>query len=129
MDGREVIEVPLSIVAAIHHDVACHISCQLDAGFRGTFPRSLYTLTRPMAISKATLFWVLSSLVSTAFAQADSEYTSYPNAFVDPNYILTGKYDSVTQASQQSLVGWADQLNAQGPWCKVPFIPTVFKMG
>jgi len=82
-----------------------------------------------MAISKTALFWLFSSLFSATFVQADSGYTSYPNAFVDPNYILTGKYDSVTRAAQQSLVAWADQLNAQNPPCKVSFVPTIFKMG
>jgi hypothetical protein len=80
-----------------------------------------------MAISKTALFWTLSSLIFTTFAQADSAFFSYPNAFVDPNYILTGKYDSVTQSAQQSIVAWADQLNAQGPWCKVFFCYNCFQ--
>ena len=69
-----------------------------------------------MVISRTALFWAASSLVS--LLPAATAYTSYPNAFVDPNYILAGKYDAVTQAAQQSIIAWADELNAQNPWCK-----------
>ena len=72
-----------------------------------------------MGIFKTALFWVALSLVS--FFPAATAYTSYPNAFVDPNFILAGKYDAQTQAAQQSIIAWADELNAQSPWCKFFF--------
>lgn len=72
-----------------------------------------------MGIFKTALFWVALPLFS--FFPAATAYTSYPNAFVDPNFILAGKYDAQTQAAQQSIIAWADELNAQSPWCKFPF--------
>ena len=76
--------------------------------------------TSHMGIFKTALFWVALSLVS--FFPAATAYTSYPNAFADPNFILTGKYDAQTQAAQQSIIAWADELNAQSPWCKFFFL-------
>ena len=69
-----------------------------------------------MGILKTAFFWVALPLVS--FFPAATAYTSYPNAFADPNFILAGKYDAQTQAAQQSIIAWADELNAQSPWCK-----------
>jgi len=43
---------------------------------------------------------------------------SYDNDFVDPTYILSKAFNTSTAASQQTIVDWADQLAAQGPWSK-----------
>ena len=41
---------------------------------------------------------------------------SYDNDFVDPNYVMSKSFNASTAGSQQSIVEWADQLAAQGPW-------------
>jgi hypothetical protein len=43
---------------------------------------------------------------------------SYDNDFVDPNYVVSKSFNTSTAAAQQSIVEWADQLAAQGPWSK-----------
>lgn len=43
-------------------------------------------------------------------------FTSYPNDFVDPNYMLSRGYPGNTGGAQFSILKWADFLAAQGPW-------------
>lgn len=41
---------------------------------------------------------------------------SYDNDFVDPKYVISKSFNTSTAGSQQTIVEWADQLAAQGPW-------------
>lgn len=59
-----------------------------------------------------TLFISLFALTSTVFGTI----VSYDNDFVDPKYVLSKSFNTSTAASQQTIVEWADQLAAQGPW-------------
>ncbi|KAJ7868487.1 chondroitin AC/alginate lyase [Mycena leptocephala] len=43
-------------------------------------------------------------------------FTAYPNDFVDPNYIATGKFANTTGEAQQSIISWAEYLSSSGPW-------------
>lgn len=47
---------------------------------------------------------------------AAASYASYANVFVDPDFIVAGQFPNNTLAAQQTIVGWAQQLAAQGPW-------------
>jgi hypothetical protein len=41
---------------------------------------------------------------------------SYANVFVDPNFIVARHFANNTLAAQQTIVSWAQELAAQGPW-------------
>lgn len=43
-------------------------------------------------------------------------YTSYSNDFVDPTLILSKSFPPTTIDAQQTIISWADELLAQGPW-------------
>ncbi|KAI0033744.1 chondroitin AC/alginate lyase [Vararia minispora EC-137] len=43
-------------------------------------------------------------------------YSTYINTFVDPKYLLQGKFNNATSAAQEIIVQWADMLASQGPW-------------
>jgi len=64
----------------------------------------------------------VTTLVLSVLAVAPSinaiSYKDYDNDFLDPSYIISKNYSSTTAAAQQSIVGWADYLAAQGPWCE-----------
>ncbi|KAK2460872.1 hypothetical protein APHAL10511_007342 [Amanita phalloides] len=65
---------------------------------------------------KSPRLWVWFCLsFSLPFLQA-AAYESYSNVFVNPDLILVGEYNSQTRAAQQSIIAWADELNAQSPW-------------
>ncbi|KAH9947891.1 chondroitin AC/alginate lyase [Amylocystis lapponica] len=42
--------------------------------------------------------------------------TSYANDFVDPRYVLSRTFSPNTVEAQKTIVLWADQLAAKGPW-------------
>ncbi|KAK7679627.1 hypothetical protein QCA50_017339 [Cerrena zonata] len=46
-------------------------------------------------------------------------YTSYANDFVDPTLILSNSFSPTTIDAQQTIISWADELLAQGPWSVV----------
>ena len=50
--------------------------------------------------------------------------TNYANDFVDPDYIVGKKFPANTAIAQRTIVRWADQYAAFGPWstCPAPFI-------
>ena len=43
--------------------------------------------------------------------------TSYANEFVDPNLILAKNLRNTTVEAQKTILEWADELAASGPWC------------
>ena len=45
-------------------------------------------------------------------------FTSYANDFIDPNIILSRDFSNVTAEAQETIMLWADQLAAKGPWCE-----------
>ncbi|KAI0061088.1 chondroitin AC/alginate lyase [Artomyces pyxidatus] len=62
---------------------------------------------------------VLSLLVGLPVVHSfDIPFTSYDDDFIDPKYVLAKSFNTNTSVSQQSIVQWADFLNAQGgaPW-------------
>ncbi|RDX42880.1 chondroitin AC/alginate lyase [Lentinus brumalis] len=42
--------------------------------------------------------------------------TSYANDFVDPKYVLAKDFTNFTIEAQDTIVAWAEELAAQGPW-------------
>lgn len=60
----------------------------------------------------------LLSTVLLSQALCVSAYESYANDFVDPDYILAKAWNSSTDASQTTIVEWASELAAMGPWSK-----------
>ncbi|KAK0205589.1 chondroitin AC/alginate lyase [Desarmillaria ectypa] len=43
-------------------------------------------------------------------------FTSYPNDFVDPDYILSGNFPPNTGDAQKMITQWALELASKGPW-------------
>ncbi|KAJ7641334.1 chondroitin AC/alginate lyase [Roridomyces roridus] len=43
-------------------------------------------------------------------------FTNYANDFVNPDYIVSGKFANTTLGAQRSIIAWAEQLSASGPW-------------
>ncbi|KAG6336648.1 hypothetical protein ID866_2429 [Astraeus odoratus] len=62
---------------------------------------------------------------TTFFSSLAQAFTSYPNDFVDPNYMLSKKYPANTGGAQFAILKWADFLAAQGPWTVIdkPVVP------
>ena len=51
--------------------------------------------------------------LSAASAHA---FTNYANDFIDPQIILSKDFSNITVMAQETIVNWADQLAAMGPW-------------
>lgn len=66
-----------------------------------------------------TLLLVLISL--SAFVLSDVPHITYANTFFDPTSIVEKKYNSSTAAAQSSIIQWADELAAEGPWGRLSF--------
>ncbi|KAI0048690.1 chondroitin AC/alginate lyase [Auriscalpium vulgare] len=58
----------------------------------------------------------LDTRASTASQPMNLQFNSYDNAWVDPQYVLSKNWNDTTVVAQQTIVEWADNLNAQGPW-------------
>ena len=54
-------------------------------------------------------------LFSTANA-ASPVYVAYANDFISPDDILTKNLGDHTASAQESIVEWAKNLAAEGPW-------------
>ena len=48
---------------------------------------------------------------------ADIPYYSYDTLFFAPNQVLNNSWFSQSKWAQETVVAWADQLQASGPWC------------
>ena len=62
---------------------------------------------------------VLLSLLSTAAylaPLANAGYGTLINDFVDPDFLLSDSFDNVTATAQDTIIQWAEMLNAEGPW-------------
>lgn len=47
---------------------------------------------------------------------AAASYASYANVFVNPDFIVARQFANNTLAARQTIVSWAQELAAQGPW-------------
>ena len=61
---------------------------------------------------------LLSSLLLFSGSRVRATPASYANVFVDPNFIVARQFANNTRAAQQTIVSWAQELAAQGPWSK-----------
>jgi hypothetical protein len=62
-------------------------------------------------LSRGILLLILGALPTTVYS-----LTSYANDFVDPNYILGRNFPASTAIAQKTILKWADQYAALGPW-------------
>jgi hypothetical protein len=63
------------------------------------------------------MFWFTTFFLSVSvLIPAALGIVSYDNDFVDPHYVMSKSFNTSTAGSQQTIVEWADQLAAQGPW-------------
>ena len=70
---------------------------------------------------------VLSLLALHSLADLNIGFTSYDNDLIEPGYVLGKNWNATTVVAQESIVQWADQLAAQGPWCaSIRFIYCLF---
>ncbi|KAJ7507089.1 chondroitin AC/alginate lyase [Mycena galericulata] len=61
----------------------------------------------------------LSVLIQSPFEFVHADvlpFTNYANDFVDPDYIAAGKFANTTEGAQESIISWAEELSAWGPW-------------
>ncbi|KAH8824435.1 chondroitin AC/alginate lyase [Flagelloscypha sp. PMI_526] len=84
----------------------------------------MHNAMNPISTTLFCLSLSLSYLSGTAYAAAS--YRQYANIFFDPSDIVAGNYGGGTDAAQETIVAWADQLAAEGPWSVVnkTFTPT-----
>ncbi|KAF9781242.1 chondroitin AC/alginate lyase [Thelephora terrestris] len=69
-------------------------------------------LTHPKSqLARGILSLILGALPTTVYS-----LTSYANDFVDPNYILGRNFPANTAIAQKTILKWADQYAALGPW-------------
>lgn len=47
------------------------------------------------------------------------KFTSYANDFIDPSIVTQQPHNSTRTLAQRTIVKWASELAAQGPWCKL----------
>ncbi|KAF7343324.1 Chondroitin AC/alginate lyase [Mycena venus] len=67
------------------------------------------------SICSVSLFLLVQSPFK--FVRADVQpFTAYPNDFVDPDYIVAGKFANTTGGAQESIISWAKSLSSSGPW-------------
>lgn len=67
-------------------------------------------------LSKSTLARGAGLLVLAALTPTVRSLTNYANDFVDPEYIVGRKFPANTVIAQKTIVQWADQYAALGPW-------------
>lgn len=63
-------------------------------------------------------------LVLGVLPTAVHSLTSYANDFVNPDYIVGRKFPSNTVVAQKTIIQWADQYAAMGPWSEC-FAPSI----
>ena len=51
--------------------------------------------------------------------------TSYDNDFVNPDLIVGKQFESRFAGAQETVIQWAEELAAQGPWCKTQYFSPV----
>lgn len=51
---------------------------------------------------------------SFSFAQ---DWVSFDNDWINPDVFLQKDFNETTVHAQMTIVNWADNLSAQGPWC------------
>jgi hypothetical protein len=51
--------------------------------------------------------------------------TSYDNDFINPDLIVGKEFDPRFAGAQETVVQWAEELAAQGPWCKRPYFSLI----
>jgi len=78
--------------------------------------RPLSSMLTPtlFSIFSVPLFLLIQSPFELARADVQP-FTSYPNDFVDPDYISAGKFANTTGEAKESIISWAKFLSASGP--------------
>ncbi|KAM5536812.1 hypothetical protein V8D89_009530 [Ganoderma adspersum] len=61
-----------------------------------------------------SLLWTALSFL--ALGAPVLSFTSYANEFVDPDLILAKNFRNTTVEAQKTILEWADELAAEGPW-------------
>lgn len=88
------------------------------------FPLALIaTHSYPMSLlrSSALALLSLSAALPIVFAQdVYVAYDWYSNSFIDPEYIVSNKYNSTTLWAQRTIIQWADNFASEAPWCTLP---------
>lgn len=56
------------------------------------------------------------SLILLVLAGSVQAYVSYANDFVDPDFIIGGNFANNTRAAQNTIIEWAKETAAGGPW-------------
>ncbi len=65
--------------------------------------------------TSSNLLWTAMSLL--ALSAPVLSFTSYANEFVDPDLILAKAFPNTTVEAQKTILEWAEELAAEGPWC------------
>jgi hypothetical protein len=77
---------------------------------------------KPEMSTRVSALLLLVLVVAVAFIPLASAATyqhslfNYANVFVDPNYVLSKNYSHTTFYAQQTILRWADDSTAGGPW-------------
>ncbi|KAI0320973.1 chondroitin AC/alginate lyase [Amylostereum chailletii] len=56
------------------------------------------------------------SAILVCFPAAVHSFTSYGNEFISPSKLVSVDFPNLTVAAQETIVQWANDLAAQGPW-------------
>lgn len=81
-----------------------------------------------MRLAQVALHLVASLLaLSSFFPHLALAFTSYPDDFVNPNYVLARRYPGNTGGAQFSILKWADFLAPQGPWSEFQFASCILR--
>ncbi len=56
------------------------------------------------------------SLILLVLTGSVRAFVSYANDFVDPDFIVKGNFGENTRAAQNTIVEWAKESAAGGPW-------------
>ena len=68
------------------------------------------TKTSTLVLLAACLYW----------APAVHSFYSYDNDFIPPQYFLSKNWSNTTLEAQQTILAWAEETAAKGPWSEYP---------
>jgi len=69
----------------------------------------------PSPLPKIPFLYSL-SLILLVLTGSVRAYVSYANDFVDPDFIVKGNFGNNTLAAQNTIIEWAKETAAGGPW-------------
>ena len=90
---------------------------------------ALFLLQRRSPSMRANLSTLFATVIIPFLsAHTANAASSYANQFVDPDAFLAGGWNESMVASQNTIISWARELSAQGPWSQLFLFQSVMSI-